>query len=285
MSERVHLDFVDSRRGRQVPVSFYPPAPGTPEPWPLVLFSTGFGGGRDGYAGLARAWSAAGLAVAVLEHEGSGPGALAQLNQVPRRERAEALLERVQDPAEREARPRDLSLVLDRMAGDPRLDLDRVGLGGHSLGACTVLGAGGIPVSLGLGRRLDLFEPRARALLALSPPSPGLFFRAEDHDRLERPALLVTGTRDFGPFPESPREDRTRAFQLLPQGQAWLAVFQGADHMTFAERGLHFRPYLAPLQALTTAFWLHWLAGGPALDGDLVAGRVGGPDLVRWEER
>lgn len=280
----LHLDFFDSGRSRPVPVSFHPPAPGTPRPWPLVVFSPGFGGGREGYGGLARAWAAAGLAVAVLEHSGSGPEALARLNLLPRAHRSEALYEWVRDPEEVRARAGDVAFVLDRLAEEGRVDPDRVGLAGHSYGACTALAVGGVPVTRLSGGPLRLGDPRVRAVQALSPPSPGLFFADEDHGRLEVPALLITGDLDFGPFRDSPREDRTRAFPLLPRDRAWMAVFRGADHMTFAEMGLRHRRFMEPLQGLTSAWWRWALAGGAAPDSGWVAREVGGPELVAWSE-
>jgi len=283
VSERLHLDLFDPARGREVPVSLHLPGSGVPSPWPLVVFSTGFGGGRDGYGGLARAWSDAGLAVAVLEHPGSGPEALARLNRLPRQQRNAALQWMVRDPAELQARPLDVSFVLDRLALDSRLDSGRIGLGGHSLGAVTTLAVGGIPLSVSAGSRRLLHDLRPRALLAMSPPTPGQFFAPADHARLERPILLVTGTRDHGPFLEGPREDRTRVFPLLTSARAWQAVFEGADHMTFAEMGLNHRPFMAPLRLLSVAFWQWALAEGPALDAGLVAREVAGPERLRWE--
>jgi len=283
VSERLHLDLPDSSRGREVPVSFHLPPAGTPRPWPLVLFSTGFGGGRDGYGGLARAWSDAGLAVAVLEHPGSGPEALARLHRLPRPQRSAALQVMVRDPAELQARPLDVSFVLDQLALDSRLDPNRVGLGGHSLGAVTALAVGGIPVRLSSGVRQTLRDRRPRAFLVMSPPTPGQFFAAEDHACFDRPILLVTGTRDHGPFVEGPREDRAGVFPLLTAARAWQAVFEGADHMTFAEMGLNHRPFMAPLRSLSVAFWRWALAEGPPLEAGFVAREVAGPERLRWE--
>lgn len=283
MSEPLHLDLYDSLRSREVPVCLHLPAAGMPEPWPLVLFSSGFGGGREGYGGLARTWSAAGLAVAVLEHRGSGPEALARLNRLPREQRGEALLDMVRDPEVLLARPGDIAFVLDHLITDPRVDPQRIGLAGHSLGAFTTLAVGGIPLSLPGGQRRLLADPRPRALLAMSPPTPGHFFAPGDHARLDRPLLLVTGTRDHGPFLDGPREDRSRVLSLLPAGRAWMAIFEGADHMTFAEMGLNYRPYMAPLRALSLAFWRWTLEGGPSLDSSRVAREVAGPDRLRWE--
>lgn len=255
------MDLFDAGRRRPVPVRLH--LPESEPPWSLVVFSVGFGGVRDDYRLLASAWAREGFATAVVQHAGSDPEALAELNRRPRAERTAALQAMVRDPDEMEHRPRDLSFVLDRLSEDARLRADRVGLAGHSFGAYTALAAGGVPVTFTDGGRELLADPRGAAVLALSPPAPGTFFREEDHARIGLPVMLVTGTMDHGPFLDSPREDRARAYELLGPGERWLAVFDRADHMAFAEKGLRYKPLMAPLQQLTSAFWHRVLRGGP----------------------
>lgn len=275
-----HLDLVDEGRSRAVPVTLHLPPEARPgNPVPLVVFSTGFGGGRDGYRALASSWARSGLGVAVLEHEGSGTRALEALNAVPRAQRSAALDAAVRNPVERRERPRDVSFVLDRLSGDPRFDTAQVGVGGHSFGAYTALVAGGVPLDGEV-----LADIRAAAVLAMSPPVPGHLLREEDHARLGLPVLVVTGTRDHGPFLDSAPVDRTRAFQAL-EGPGWMAVFEGADHMAFAEMGLRYRPYMQPLQDLTAAFWLAALTGAPYPDEAWVRAHVGGPEFVAFRQR
>lgn len=276
-----HLDLLDEPRRRGVPVTLHlPPEARQGNPVPLVVFSTGFGGGRDGYPALAGAWVQGGFAVAVLEHEGSGRKALQDLNEVPRAERTAALEARVRDPHERRERPRDVSFVLDRLSADPRVDTTQVGVGGHSFGAYTALAAGGVPVD---GE--DLADPRAAAVLALSPPVPGHLLETDDHARLGLPTLLVTGTRDHGPFLDSPAVDRTRAFDALAHAPRALAVFEGADHMAFAEMGLRYKPFQRPVQELTLQFWRAALHGEPWPDEAWVREHLGGPELLSFSRR
>lgn len=276
-----HLDLLDEDRRREVPVTLHLPREARPgNPVPLVVFSTGFGGGRDGYPALAGAWAGNGFAVAVLEHVGSGRQALQELSEVPRAQRTAALEARVRDPHERRERPRDVSFVLDRLSQDARLDTTQVGVGGHSFGAYTALAVGGVPVD---GQ--DLADVRAAAILALSPPVPGHLLRDEDHAALALPTLLVTGTRDHGPFLDSPAVDRTRAFQALSRAPRALAVFAGADHMAFAEMGLRYKPFMEPVQRLTLQFWRAALHGDPWPDEDWVRAHVGGPELLDFSRR
>ena len=53
--------------------------------------------------------------------------------------------------------------------------------------------------------------------------------------------------------------------------------------MAFAEMGLRHRSLMAPLQALTSAWWRQALAEGPGLDAATVAEHVGGPEVLTWE--
>ena len=64
--------WTDAARQRAVPVRLrWPDASRHAGPWPVVLFSHGLGGTRDGGAVWAAAWAAAGFAVVQLQHPGS----------------------------------------------------------------------------------------------------------------------------------------------------------------------------------------------------------------------
>src|SRR5205809_726495 len=64
------LDLNDIQRNRKVPVKIYFPTT-APGPFPVVLFSHGLGGTRDGYAYLGSQWSASAYVVVHLQHIGS----------------------------------------------------------------------------------------------------------------------------------------------------------------------------------------------------------------------
>ena len=64
----IRLDLIDERRKREIPVAIYDAGSGARG---LILFSVGFGGGREGYSSLGRAWSEAGFRTFIVEHVGS----------------------------------------------------------------------------------------------------------------------------------------------------------------------------------------------------------------------
>ncbi len=239
------LDLHDSQRGRLVPVARYRPA-GAPRA--SVVFSVGFGGGRDGYAYLGRSWAERGFETLVVEHVGSNLEALKPLRRPGQRsaDLAQLVAAAVRDPVEQRERVADLDFVRRSLVHQPWL------LGGHSYGAGTVLRAAP--------------ESDAVGLLALSPPGPEEF----PYRPLAVPVLLLTGTRDD--FAVSHR-DRSRALEFMAAGRSALAVVEGADHMGLAGVGLDLGPVLAAVTAVTGAFL-----------EDVVAGRRPAPPAVSGVE-
>jgi len=67
-----NLDWTDTGRNRNVPARLYlPAAPHVPGSLPLVVFSHGIGGSRDGYSYLGRYLAANGYASLHVQHVGS----------------------------------------------------------------------------------------------------------------------------------------------------------------------------------------------------------------------
>jgi len=66
----VSYDWVDSARNRKVPVKIYYPEKGQ-GPFPVIVFSHGLGGSRDGYEYLGRHWASHGYVSVHLQHLGS----------------------------------------------------------------------------------------------------------------------------------------------------------------------------------------------------------------------
>lgn len=232
------LDLHDSERDRRVPVARYAPAG---EPRLTLVFSVGFGGGRDGYAYLGRSWAERGWETFVVEHVGSNLEALKPLRRPGQRaaELAQLVAAAVRAPDEQRQRVEDLAFVRRAL---PR---PAWALAGHSYGAATVLRAAP--------------DSGATAVLALSPPSPDEF----PYQPLAMPVLLVTGTRDDFAVTH---QDRSRALDYMTPGRAALAVVEGADHMGLAGVGLELAPILAAVQAVTGAFLEDVLAGRPSRD-------------------
>jgi len=284
--------WADPTRARTLPLRVRWPV--GEAPCALVLHSHGLGGNRDGGDVWGQAWQAAGIAVIHVQHPGSDTDAVRTGRRALRdAASAQQLLARVAD----------MRFVLDEVerrakTGEPgfsRVRLDAIGASGHSFGAHTVQALAGqqFPAALGAA----LLEPRFKAFVAFSP-SPGReqFGSGGAFDRITRPFLCITGSRDANPFGEQKTGDyRAAVYDSLPSGQRALLWLDGADHMTFAgnaERRIAAR--IGPLRrerqaarqededhaivaAVTTAWWREHLLG------DISARRA--PTLVRADDR
>ena len=172
--EAMNLDWFDQDRNRQVPARVYFPrhAPG---PFPVVVFSSGLGAGRNHLEFLGRHLASHGYVSVHVQHLGSddqaakgGAGARA------------ALIKAARDPRTGLTRLLDLVFALDQVgalaAGSPvlrgRIDLGAVAVGGNNLGAWTALAAAGLAVTGKDGEESSLPDPRVKAALLFAPPPP-----------------------------------------------------------------------------------------------------------------
>jgi len=234
----IDAEWNDLARARRVPLRLRWPAGG--ERCALIIHSHGLGGSRDGGDVWGRAWQAAGFAVLHLQHPGSDTEALRG---------GLGALRGAAAPEQLYARVADVRFAIDEVerrarAGDTpfaRVRPDAIGASGHSFGAQTVQALAGkrFPVATP-----DLFEPRLKALIALSP-SLGRGDRASPQEQfgsVQRPLLVATGSHDDDPFggagggPKS-GADRARVYDGLPAGQRALLWIDGADHGSFAGNG------------------------------------------------
>lgn len=242
-----------------MPLCFYPAGEGSP----VVLFSPGYGGARTGYSFLASHWSEHGLAVAVLEHAGSNHEALARLKETVGRDFPRAVETGVAENSDEFAlRLEDVRLARHKLQQRfPELDWSRVGLAGHSYGSATV--AALAP------------EWRPAGLLLLSPP-----FLGGPSDpalpRIEVPTMFVTGTRDSSLTGSRDYVERLKTYDRIRAHPRYLAVFEDAEHLTFAGIGLKLERWVPSLRELTTRFWKSCLQDTPVDAKDLQA-------ICRWE--
>lgn len=142
------------RAGRNAPGAAPASAPAR---LPLVLLSHGTGGAAPGLAWLAESLAAQGYLVAAVNHHGNTAAEEATL---------------LQGFAVWWDRPRDLSVLLDRLLADPdwgpRIDAQRIGVVGFSLGGYTALAS--IGARLSASRRDAYCANPARSSLCQLPP-------------------------------------------------------------------------------------------------------------------
>jgi dienelactone hydrolase len=291
----------DEARHRDFNLLVYLPTspPSGPAPAPVLLFSHGLGGSRQGSAWLARHWAAHGYVVVMLQHPGSDN---AVWEDVAKPLRAMAL-KHAANAENLILRAGDVHATLDALergeapgSGSPlagRLDLGRVGMSGHSFGAVTTQAVGGEEFVLRRGEVRRATDPRIRAALMMSPSAPRRGTPAQAFGHVEIPWFVMTGTLDASPIGGATPESRLQVFDALPKGAKYELVLEGAEHSAFGDRALpgetharnpnHHRAILA----LSTAFWDATLKGDPDardwLDGTGPSGVLEAAD--RWTRK
>ncbi len=254
------IDWLDIRRQRAVPARLYlPVAASATRPVPLIVFSHGIGGSRNGYSYLGRFWSSQGYASLHLQHVGSDR-ALWTGNPF-------AVVGRLQAAAqdsEATARVQDVSFALDQvLTGEfaGRMDAGRIVAAGHSYGANTTLMAVGARVARA-GKLIDLRDPRLKAAIVISaPPFYGETEFGSILGGIAVPTLHVTATGDTIQVPGyfSPALDRVSVYEATGGPSKMLAVFAGGSHNIFSDRPTSGGAVLNPqvkvaTQALSLAF-------------------------------
>lgn len=237
----------DAKRARTVPVKIVRPA--APGPHPLIVFSHGLGATRDGYAYLGEAWARAGYVTVHLQHAGTDSSIFKKGES-----RKDAMTEAVKSWPAAEARPLDVSFVLDRLAEEHRrgtplgkaVDLEHVGVAGHSFGAWTGLVLAGQRIAIS-GADSPLFpaaryrDPRVDAVIAMSPPvrrpKPGSPGYPEIYGSITVPLMVMSGTLDVSPVGDQRPEERRTPFDFASSREAGLITFRFADHWVYSGRG------------------------------------------------
>jgi len=281
--EVLDLTVQDTRRNRELPVRIYlPRETDSVQRSSVILFSHGLGGSREGSSYLGKHWSARGYAAVFVQHPGSDEAVWKDVTPGRRM----AAMQEAASVQNYLLRVQDIPAVLDQLeqwnalpehALHARLNLERVGMSGHSFGAQTTQAVSGQQNAL---MRNGLDEKRIQAAIIMSPSIPRRGDPALAFGGVKRPWLLMTGTHDTAPIGGQSPESRRKVFPALPPGDKFELVLDQAEHSVFTDRALpgernkrnpqHHQSILA----LSTAFWdayllndsaaLAWLKGeGP----------------------
>ncbi|MFC1580537.1 alpha/beta hydrolase family protein [Thermodesulfobacteriota bacterium] len=240
----VNGSFADDSRNRVVPFRVYFPNQ-LQEKYPVVIFSHGLGGSRNTAAYLGRYLAENNYLAFHIQHPGSDSSLWQNSGSKDIMGTMEASL---RNPRNAINRFQDVPFVLDQLkkldVSDStfkgHLDLEKIGMAGHSYGARSTMFAAG--ERIGRGYR-SFKDSRIRAGVILSPKLPR---RNVDLERayqdIDIPLFHITGTRDGSPLPSSRNMDpaqRTKPYQYIENNiPQYLLVLHQADHMTFSGRRL-----------------------------------------------
>lgn len=242
-----------ARGGRNVPYKLYFPLDAADDV-PLVVWSHGLGGSRDGASFLARFLASHGYAVLNIQHAGTDsslwegkqghPWDIIRATVIPRA----ASLERF----------RDVSFVLDSLdqlhADHPeaRFRDDGPGMSGHSFGAMTTQVMAGQLFPDENDRLVSFRETRFKAGILYSPVPIGHLTGAAPKDiysAIDMPLFHMTGTDDASPIENFGYAERLAVYENSFKAEKQLLVLQGGDHMVYngsrgqleenPRRGLH----------------------------------------------
>jgi len=269
--EVVRYDWQDAKRDRKVPVKIYFPK-ATDGPLPVIIFSHGLGGTREGYEYLGQHWASHGYVSVHLQHPGSDDSVW---RDAAVSDKMGAMRRAAANPSNALNRPLDVSFAIDQLEKlnqeqspfQNKLDLGRIGVVGHSFGAYTTLAIAGQTFFPGGGSATSLADPRVKAAIPMSAPVPAGKRRLDEvYAKIKIPCFHMTGTEDASPIGDTKPEERRLPFDHSNGSDQFLVTFKDGDHAIFSGRGrLLANPkdeqYRKLICASSTAFWDAYLRG------------------------
>ena len=227
----------ESRNGRRVPYKVYVPRDIDGKN-PAVIWSHGLGGSRDGAGFISRFLASHGIFVINIQHDGTDtsmwmgkpghPWDAIRATKVTWDHTYQRIL--------------DVPFVLDSLLAGHiedeilgKIDLDRLGMSGHSYGALTTQVMAGQTLVSPSGDTLRFHENRLKAKLAYSPaPSDFQDKGGLPYEGINRPIFFMTGTQDSSPISGKDYKHRLDIFENTSAENKSLLVIDGADHMIFS---------------------------------------------------
>jgi predicted dienelactone hydrolase len=254
-AEKETIFLTDSTRNRKFYVLIYKPTSWREGKTPVMVISHGLASQPEDFGGLAEHLASYGYVVALPQHPGSD------------KLQAEALLDgfsrEVFDSNEFVNRPKDISYTIDELERrnqsefGGRLDLNNVGIGGHSFGGYTALAIAGAEIDLeylkqecdrrfsGLNTSLlvqcralqlpidgqSFQDTRVTSAIAINPVNSSIFGQ-KGLDNIQIPVLLGSGNYD----PATPAVfEQLFSFVWLDTPEKYLMLVEGQAHVDFSK--------------------------------------------------
>jgi len=230
----------DPDRDKNLVIRMY--VPDAIEEFPVIIFSHGAGGSKDGYRELGEHWASHGYVCIHPTHADSLQARGLRWEAGPVRE---MVREALADPDGWKNRAADISFIIDafgeieKMTPEVlgKMDHGRIGLGGHSFGAYTSQIIGGATIMApGSDEVISYRDERVSAILPLSPQGVGQMGLHENSwEAMTLPMMIMSGSEDKGALGQPP-EWRMTPFARAPEGDKYCVFIEGANHFSFAGR-------------------------------------------------
>lgn len=257
--EVLRYEPADASRSRTVPVKVY--LVKSAQVKPVIVFSHGLGGSRENGVYLAEHWARHGYVAVFVQHSGSDESVW---KETVRGERM-AAMKQAASARSLVDRVGDIPFVLDQLerwnvepghALHGALDLEHIGMTGHSFGAVTTQAMMGQKFPLGK----EFADPRLDAFLPMSPSTGRGLSALEAFGHIQAPVLCMTGTEDTSVItPDKTAASRREVYAALPAGDKYELVFEGGTHSAFSDTALFDDKQLAhhhpAIQNISTRFW------------------------------
>jgi predicted dienelactone hydrolase len=251
--------FVDASRSRQVPYKIYYPKP-LDGLHAVIIVSHPIGGSRDSNKALGKGLASSGFVVVHIQHEGSDADLLKGIRD--RRMVGVRLAQSLRDPRNAQNRFLDVPFVVQQLtelnANDKMLkgylNLDALGMAGHSYGAVSTMVAAGERVGA-VGASFRVSSLRAGLVLSPSPPAAGQTTERAYGD-VTIPLLHVTGTADVSLLEgrDLAPADRTKPYRSLAIPNQYLLILNGAEHKDFSNEASN-QKYMESIVTGAAAFF------------------------------
>ena len=267
------LHWVDDQRDRALAVDIVRPRTWRPGQAPVMVFSHGLSAAPEQRHRWASHLASHGIVVVLPQHPGSD-----SIHTANFRDGLRSDLFDLQDFIDR---PRDISFVLNQLeslnatAFDGRLDLSRVGVGGHSFGGYTALAVAGatldfdhleaacdrrfihINVSLLLQCKAlqlprqahDFYDPRVAAIFLVNPVNSSIF-GPNGLAAIDVPVLVLAGSHD----PATPAVfEQLGTFNWFTTDSRSLGMIEGQAHVDLSALDAGLSNLISGIPGLTLA--------------------------------
>ncbi len=230
---------------RTIAFKIYHPADHAYKSLPILIWSHGFGGNRDGAGFISRYLAAHGYAVLHITHTGTDSSLWEGKDGHP----WDILRQTKISRATTLNRFKDIPFALDSLAlwakDNPEpgalMDFSNIGMSGHSFGALSTQVAAGQYFADENHELARLREPRIKAGILYSPVpvADHLLEKISDlkdtniYEPIEIPLLHMTGTKDDAPIGDAPYTHRLVVYEKTGHPEKYLLIKEGADHMVY----------------------------------------------------